>query len=589
MENKKELTGYASIDKPWLKYYDISPDDVIIPNVSLYQYIYDNNKNNLNDIVLNYYHRRITYRELFTKVERLTSKFIELGIKKGDIVSMCCLTTPEILYSFFALNKIGAIANMLDPRIGSEGLKNHINENNSKCLITQDVLSSKINDFINDTTIENIIAFSIGDSLPKIKEFILSMKLKNQIKPIYFKGNVYTSDIILKNNSFYKNVIEVIRGEDSACIVYTGGTTGEPKAVVLSNKNFVAMAVQYSKLNVNMARKDTFLSIIPPFFPYGICVSTYVPIALGLETIIVPKFDISMFYKLMMEYKPNHITGVPRYWEVFMQTIGYRHTDLSFIKSAGCGGEGMNAEQERKINKFLESHGSSSLIMKGYGMTEVSAAAVTCTSNCNEIGSVGIPLICNTVSIFDIETGKEISYFENKPGEICINGPCTMKEYRNNIDATNKLIKEHSDGLKWVHTGDCGRINSDGKIFIEGRYKRIILRRGQTIYPNSIEDVIMKSNYVDSVAVVPMNHPDYVNVPVACITIKDEYRECSGAIKENLQELCQRFLPEYSLPYEYQVLDEMPYTKVGKIDFVSLEKMINNKEKNKSLVLKKEF
>lgn len=412
--------------------------------------------------------------------------------------------------------------------------------------------------------------------------------IKNQIKPLNFKGTIYTNNDFLKNKK-YPKIKDTTSGNDEACIVYTGGTTGEPKAVVLSNKNFIAMAIEYSYLKLNMQRKDTFLSIIPPFFPYGICVSTYVPIALGLETIIIPKFDISMFSKLMMEYKPNHITGVPRYWEEFMKFIGNKSIDLSFIKSAGCGDDGMNAQLEREINIFLKEHNSPSKIMKGYGMTEVSATAVTCTSNCNEIGSVGIPLLCNTVSIFDIETGEEISYLENKPGEICINGPCTMKGYRNNAEATNKLIKTHSDGLRWAHTGDCGRITSDGKIFIEGRYKRIILRRGQTIYPNSIEDIIMQSGYVESVAVVAMNHPDLVNVPVACITIKDEYRDYSDIVKENLQQLCKRVLPEYSLPYEYQFLDEMPYTKAGKIDFISLEKMLNSKEKNNKLVLKKEW
>ena len=373
---------------------------------------------------------------------------------------------------------------------------------------------------------------------------------------------------------------------DAACILYTGGTTGEPKAVMLSNRSFVAMAVQYSKLKINMNRRDTFLSIIPPFFPYGICVSTYVPIALGLETIIIPKFDISIFSKIMMEYKPNHITGVPRYWEEFMKFIDKKNTDLSFIKSAGCGGDGMNAELEKKINKFLNEHNSSSKIMKGYGMTEVSAAATTCTSNCNEIGSVGIPLICNTVSIFDIDTGKEVSYLNNEVGEVCITGPCTMMGYRNNIDATNELIKVHEDGKKWVHTGDCGRIDMDGRLYIEGRYKRIILRRGQTIYPNSIEDVIMHSDYVESVAVVSMNHPDFVNVPVACIQIKEEYKDCFDIIKENLQRMCKNVLPEYSLPYDYQMLDSMPYTNAGKIDFKTLENMLNNSN-DKKLVLKR--
>lgn len=587
-EDNKVVTGYASIDKPWLKYYDMLPKDVEIPNVSLYRYIYDNNKNNLNDVALNYFHKKITYKELFDNVDKMFLRYSKLGIKKDDVVSMCCLTTPEILYSFFALNRIGAIVNWLDPRIGNNGIKNHINENDSKYLITLDVLNSKLNEFINDTTIDSIIEFSIGESLPKIKKILLSLKTKGKIESLNFKGKVYDESYILNTSINNEEIKSDYNNNLVSCIVYTGGTTGEPKAVMLSNRNFVAMAVQYSKLNVDMKRKDTFLSIIPPFFPYGICVSTYVPIALGLETIIIPKFDISMFSKLMMDYKPNHITGVPRYWEEFMKYIGNKNIDLSFIKSAGCGGDGMNAELERKMNVFLKKHNSSSKVMKGYGMTEVSAAAVTCTSNCNDIGSVGIPLICNTVSTFDIDTGKETSYLEDKVGEVCITGPCTMVGYRNNDEETNKLIKIHDDGLRWVHTGDCGRIDKDGKLYIEGRYKRIILRRGQTIYPNSIEDIIMQSGYVESVAVVAMNHPDLVNVPVVCVKVKDEYKDCFDIIKDNMQKMCMNNLPEYSLPYEYRMLDSMPYTNVGKIDFKSLEDMVNNKNNCKRLVLKKE-
>lgn len=585
--NIEGMTGFASKDRPWLKYYDILPEEVEIPNNNLYEFIYENNKRHLDDIALNYYHRKITYKELFANVDRLTAEFIELGIKKGDVVSICSLTTPEMIYSFFALSRIGAISNMLDPRIGNEGIKNHINENDSRVLITLDVFGAKINEFVNDTSLDKIITFSLGDSLPKIKEFILSMKLKNQIKQVEFKGKVYTNDDFY-NKKKYPKIKDIASGEDDACIVYTGGTTGEPKAVVLSNKSFVAMAIQYSHLKLNMQRNDTFLSIIPPFFPYGICVSTYTPMALGLETIIIPKFDISMFSKLMLEYKPNHITGVPKYWEEFMKFVSDKKMDLSYIKSAGCGGDGMNAELERKINDFLRKHNSSSKVMKGYGMTEVSAAAVTCTDNCNEISSVGIPLICNNVSIFDRETGEEISYLDDVAGEVCITGPCTMKGYRNNDKATNELIKTHSDGQRWVHTGDCGRIDKEGRVYIEGRYKRIILRRGQTIYPNSIEDIIMQSGYVESVAVVAMNHPDLVSVPVACFTVKADYMSSFDMIKENLQELCSKLLPEYSLPYEYQLLDSMPYTGAGKIDFRSLEAMLNEPKEIKKLTLKKE-
>ncbi|MDO5568742.1 MAG: class I adenylate-forming enzyme family protein [bacterium] len=586
-DTSKKITGYASIDRPWLQYYDVTPESVEIPNQKLYQFIYENNKAHLDDVAINYYHKKITYRELFSNVEKLTANYLKLGIKPGDVVPICSLTTPEMLYSFFALNNIGAIANMLDPRTGIEGLKKHINENNSKFLITLDVFSSKLNEFINDTTLENIISFSLGDSLPKIKEFLLSMKMKKQIKPFNFKGNVINSDEVLKKAVLKDNLTN--KQNDVACIVYTGGTTGEPKSVMLSNKNFVAMAIQYSKLKLNMKRGDTFLSIIPPFFPYGICVSTYVPIALGLETIIVPKFDASIFPELMMEYKPNHVTGVPKYWEALMKGHTNKKTDLSFIKSAGCGGDGMNAELETQINNFLKAHKSTSKVMKGYGMTEVSAAAVTCTDNCNEIGSVGIPLICNNVSIFDKDTDRELSYLSDEKGEICISGPCTMYGYKDNELATNELIRTHSDGEKWVHTGDCGRMDENGNLFVEGRYKRVIVRRGMNIYPLAIENIIMQSKFIDSVAVIGMEHPDLVSVPVACYTVKEEYKQDLDRVIADIQNLCCRELPDYSLPYNYMMIDSMPFTSAGKIDFRSLEDMVNQKESPvKKLILQKE-
>lgn len=580
------LTGYPEIDKPWLQYYDKFPEDIEIPNESLYDFVLNNNSNSLDDYVLNYFHHNITYRELFENVDKYVSKFTKIGIKKGDVVSICSLTTPEMLYSFFALNKIGAIGNMLDPRIGNEGIKSHINKNNSKYFITLDVFGSKVNEFLNETTIENVVMFSLFESLPLVKKSLFNFKLKKSIVSIKFNGKIYDSKFMLKEEK--DDIVPVNNNasvDDVACIVYTGGTTADPKAVELTNKSFVSMAAQYSALKVNMERKDKFLSIIPPFFPYGICVSTYVPIALGLETIIVPKFDISMFSKLMMEYKPNHITGVPKYWEAFMKFIGNKENDLSFIKSAGCGGDGMNAELEKKINEFLVKHNSSSKIMKGYGMTEVSAAAVTCTSNCNEIGSVGIPLILNNVSIVDKDTNESLPYGEL--GEICISGPTMMRGYRENSKKTDEIIRTHDEGVKWIHTGDCGKFNSDGSLFVKGRYKRIILRRGQTIYPDSIEDIIMRSGYVDSVAVVGMNHPEFVDVPVACIKVKPEFNSNIQEVVNELQNQCKNILPEYSLPYGYFVLNKMPYTKADKIDFKNLENTLN-KDGGKKLIYKKE-
>ena len=582
-KESKEITGYASIDKPWLKYYEIDPNDIEIPSVNIFEFIKNNNINYLDNIAINYYHNQITYKTFFEKVNILANSFTKMGIEKGDNIPICSLSTPELIYSFLALNKIGAVPNMISPVNGSERLKQHLNSTNSKFLITMDIFNEKINEVINDTNIENIISFTFANSMPLTKKIPVEAKLKIGLPKLKTNANVINGNKLLKdtrNNNILENV-----HNDVAAIVYTSGSTGKPKAIMLSNENFVAMMIEYANLDVKMERKEKFMSVIPPFFPYGICNSICVPLSLGLETILIPKFDASVFPQVFMEYKPNHVNGVPKYWESLMDSPYSKDADISFLKNAGCGGAGMTDEKEVEVIEYFKSHGSSSKLNKGYGASEVTSAATVATLKNNEIGSAGIPLIFTNMSIFKLDTDEEISYLTGEEGEICINGPTVMLGYKDNEEKTNEVLKEHKDGKLWYHTRDRGTITKDGAFYVNGRYGRLILRRGMSIDPADIEYEISKNPLVKEVSVIKMDHSDLVEVPVACIVLKENVTDKNYAYEE-IKNTCAKTLPEYSWPHEYYIIDNIPLLEGDKVNYIELENYVKSQNEVKKRILK---
>lgn len=579
-ERSKELTGYASVDKQWLKLYDWRPEDIELPNVKIYDFIKQNNSGNLELPAINYYHNKITYGEMIKKVDTMAAQLIKIGVCKGDNVPICSLSTPELIISFLALNKIGAIPNMISPVNGNDRLKQHLDSTKSKVLITMDIFNEKLNEVVNETSIEKVISFSFANSMPKNKKGITALKLKLGLPRLKFKGEVINGDKLLLQG--IKSDVQTVsfKEDDVAAVVYTSGSTGKPKAIMLSNKNFVAMMIEYSKMDIEMKKGEKFMSVIPPFFPYGICNSICVPLSLGLETILIPKFDASIFPQVFMEYKPNHVNGVPKYWESLLTSSLTKDADLSFLKNAGCGGAGMTDEKEAEIVEFFKSHGSNSKVNKGYGASETTSAASVATQRSNEIGSVGIPLIYTTMSIFKYDTDQEISYLTGEEGEICISGPTVMLGYKDNDEKTKEVLKLHNDGKVWYHTRDRGQISLTGAFYVNGRYSRLILRRGMSIDPADIEYEIAKCPIVKDVAVIKMEHPDFVEVPVACVTLKNEIEDAELA-NDAIMKTCAKVLPEYSLPYEIVLIDKIPLLEGDKVDYKSLEEYVSGLRKNK--------
>lgn len=344
---------------------------------------------------------------------------------------------------------------------------------------------------------------------------------------------------------------------------------------MLSNENINALVIQSIDTEIDMKRYHTWLDIMPPFIAYGFGMGLHLPLVIGMKVILIPQFNPLKFDELLIKYKPIHMIGVPSYWGIILKSKKLKNMDLSYMISPTVGGDSMLPSLEKEVNQFLKAHGCSSNITKGYGMTEVCAGVAGTVDKNNEIGSVGIPFSKTIISIFEPDTEIELSY--NQTGEICITGPNVMLGYYNNIEATENVIKIHKDGKAWVHSGDIGYMNENGSLFVVDRIKRMIVRNdGFKVFPTMIDEIIMKHIAVVESCTVGIR--DYAHVqgklPFVYVVLQKQkwmYRE---EIRKELFELCKKELPEYAQPVEISFLDKMPYTSIGKVNYLALEKEV---------------
>lgn len=569
MPTEKKLTGYPSIDKPWLKYYTEEAINAKLPECTIYEYLWENNKDYQNNVALNYFDCKITYGEVFANIDKATKSYSALGLKSGDIVTVCSVTVPETIYSFYGLNRLGVICNMVDPRTSAEGIREYIKEVNSKIVITIDVTYPKITEAIKGTAVEKIVVISPADSLPQLKKFLFKAFKATKIPNdnLHIKWNDFVN--IGKNN----DPVIVSYNKNSPCvIVHTGGTTGMPKGVLLSNDNLNTSAFQAIKSGFDFQRNHTWLNIMPPFIAYGVGNGLHLPLVVGMEVILIPSFNPNKFADLLNKYHPNHMVGVPSHYGNIIRNKKMQNQDLSYIIAPTVGGDAMDISLEIETNEFLKNHNCKYPACKGYGMSEVTAGVSICSSHdVNKIGSVGIPLTHTTMAIFDITTGKELPY--NQEGEICMTGPNTMVGYYNNETETNSVIKKHDDGLMWVHSGDIGYIDKDGFVFIKDRIKRVVIRHdGFKVFPSLIEKTVDRNDNVVSncaVGVADTSHSQG-KLPVVFAVLKDGCN--ADVVKKELFKLCQKELPEYVQPVDFIFIDKMPLTPIGKVDYRALEK-----------------
>ena len=602
---QKNHTGYASIDKPQIKYFKKGTLDAELPKMKMYDYLYLRNKKNPNFIALNYYGRKITYDELFYNIEQTAKAFLELGVKEKDHVVISMPTTPESVYMLFALNRIGAVPVELDPRTTDKDIETTMKESNTKLYITMEDCAPMIDDMLSNNQelneqIEKVMFISPTESLPfgmnylsDFKDFIERMKgtkPKVPTKEKYMNWNDF-----IKNGRNYKGKIDSPYQEGTVAeIIYSSGTTASPKPIQYTNETFTSMVRQVELGENDYKAQDKNLDIIPLFLGFGSNNGVYTILAFGMEDILIPVPVIDGFPKLVEKFKPNHILGAPIHMNVLLNYLRNNPSnlkDLSFLKSVVVGSAHLESAKQYALDQELEKRGCNIKVGPGYGQNEAGPGLSLSTDTFLETqkpGCSGYPLIFTTMSIFDPETDEELKYGEDLEGEIRYKTPCSMKGYAfDREELTAEYYKLGKDGTIWACSGDLGKIDKDGGIYITGRKTRQIGRNGFKFAPTEIEDfIISKIPAVESCALVGKPDDIQENIPILFYTLKEQQKNYSPVIREEIIALCST-LKEYKIPEEYIEKEALPLTPNLKIDFRALEREANS-QKSSVLVKKME-
>ena len=563
----------VSQERVWMKHYPESALNSTPPKTKIYSFLKEANAKRLNETAIYYYGNKISVKTLIERIDECADAFATLGVKQGDIVSLVSASTPESIIVLYALNKIGATVNAIDPRMDKKSIARMIKSSGSKILLAIELAYPKIAAIRSDINQEHIIIQSAATSLPAIKKMLLKLVTRTQDIP-YGKGGVMSWKSFIKGAVRGTAVEADYVGDATVAITYTGGTTGFPKGVMLTNDSLNAVAHNFIHAGIVHEDGQRFLGIMPIFSSYGLVCGIHMPLTFGLELALIPRFYPLKMGEYIRKYKPEHMIATPAFYEILIDSDEMKDFDLSFMLTMGSGGDSMNAGLEAKLEAFMESHGIRYPLAQGYGMSEVSAAATFCVNDRYKKGSVGIPCVATTIGIFDPETGEELGYGEL--GEVCISGDTLMKGYYNNKEETDHVMRRHADGVVWVHSGDIGMIDEDGFVYIQGRVKRMITRfDGHKVFPVTIEGFIGEHELVHSCSVIAVDdrdrlqgqYPMAVVELVAGVDASDRNRIC-----REIFDRCNEQLEERGRPVAVVAVDEIPLTGVGKNDYRKLEK-----------------
>lgn len=562
-----ELTGYPSIDKPWLKYYSEEAINAPLPECTIYEYMYDNNKYALDDPAIYYFGKKYTYREMFNQIDSVAAAFSNIGVKKGDVVALLLPNTPESIFCIYGLNKIGAIADMVDLRVKGDDLLRYLNESCAKVAVICDLFESNAYEVLNATSIKTCIVGSPFDSMPTAIGALL--KLSNKVKNLRRKrpGCVISWNQFIRSGISTKST-PVGTADDVACIFHTSGTTGTSKGVMITNKNLNSMHIQVSMSGLHVLPGETYLNQVPPFLAYNAFCGMHNPLSQHMTIIVLPDYRPDKFGETISKYKPNQAIAGPADWTNLWEYSQGKDIDYSFLTSCFSGSDSLAQPVKDSINKLLKESGAKSMILEGYGMTEIGASACCNLPQRYVDGSVGVPFPLNTFCAYDNENECEMQYGET--GEICMTGPTVMKGYYLNPEETARTLRLHKDGKLWLHSGDLGYISEDGDVFLQGRLKRLIVRHdGFKVSPFQIEKAILTHPDVKACCVVGQS--DNVHgrgqLPVAFIVLNSNKK----TVIEEIRKICEGTFSERYWPIDYRLINELPLTANGKVDYRSLE------------------
>ena len=558
---------FKKISKSESSKEDIIPTHLDYPNFTLYEHVEVTAKKFPKYYAYEYYNNLCTYEEFMKKIDNCARALKAEGVKKGDAVTICMPNTPEAITMFYAVNKIGAVCNMIHPLSSAQEIKYYLNLAESKIILTINVSLEKVMSIIDETKVERVVLASPSEEMNGVMSFLYYVTSGRKIKVEKDSRIKKWKEFISSGKEYTLNTKEDVAMTDTAIILYSGGTTGTPKGIVLSNYNFTALATQGKIMCEPCKEGDTALSIMPIFHGLGLGVCIHIPLTVGMKCVLIPAFQAKKFTQLIKKHKPNFLVGVPTLFEALLKT-DLKENELACIKTVACGGDSLSINTKKAIDKFLSDHGSTAQIREGYGLTECSGASCVTPRGLYKEGSIGIPFPDMVYKIVKIGTHEEADVMED--GEICISGPTVMVGYLKNEEETYQTLREHDDGKVWLHTGDIGCMDSEGYIYFKQRLKRMIVSSGYNIYPSQIEKIIASHKSVLSCTVIGVSHPYKGQVAKAYIVLNDGYKP-THELKEEIKAYCEENIAKYALPYEYEYRDSLPKTLIGKVSYKALE------------------
>ena len=521
------------------------------------------------NIAFDFMGKSTTYKKMVQEIERCARALKTIGVREGDKVTIAMPNCPQAIYMFYAVNRVGAIANMIHPLSAEKEIEFYLNESESVTAITLDQFYHKFEHIRANTKVVNIIIASVADALSKPIKAGYMLTEGRKIKKIPKEAPVirWKQFMRLADACFYQYAVER-KSDDPAVILYSGGTTGTTKGIVLSNKNFNALGQQVVATNPMFRPGDRMLAAMPLFHGFGLGVCVHTMLSQGGRCILIPRFTAESYAKQITKYRCNFIAGVPTLYEALLRLKTMDGADLSCLKGVFSGGDSLSVELKKKFDKLLRDHKATIQVREGYGTTETVTACCLTPVSYHKEGSIGIPFPDTYIKIVEPGTDKELPYGEE--GEILLAGPTVMMEYMKHPEETAQTLRHHADGLTWVYTGDLGEMDEEGFIYFKGRAKRMIISSGYNVYPGQLENILDAHEAVQMSCVIGVPDPYKMQKVKAFVKLAAGYQPTEET-RQMLMDYCRKHIAKYAMPYDIAFKEDMPKTLVGKVAYRVLE------------------
>ena len=565
-----------SAQAPWLKFYGNMPAHLNYPQKTIYQIVRTTAREHPNLVAYEFMNKETTYTQFMARIDRTARALVALGIQKGDRVTICMPNSPQALDTFYAINRIGAVSNMIHPLSAPSEIAFYLNFSHSKAILTLDQFYGKLVE-IEDQLKQPVIRIiaQIKDELPAPLNLLYPMtKAARKIPKLPKDGSYILWRDFLRGGEKVKTLPEDdMNYLEGASILYSGGTTGTTKGILLSSANFNATALQTIAASgcENIINKK-MLSVMPVFHGFGLGIGIHTALVGGARCILVPQFNVKTYAKLLLKKKPNFIPGVPTLFEALLRTDMLEGADLSFLDGMFSGGDSLSVELKRKVDEFLKAHNAKIQIREGYGTTECVTASCLTPKDYARSGSIGIPFPDTYYKI--VKPGTEEEMDPNLEGEICISGPSVMMCYIDNPEETAQTLRRHADGRIWCHTGDLGTMDADGFVYFRQRIKRMIITSGYNVYPSQLENIIDGHEKVLLSCVVGVKDKYKMQKVKAYVVLRPGV-EPTEEVRQELFAHCRKHIAKYAMPYEIEFREDLPKTLVGKVAYRVLEEEAN--------------